>query len=237
MKITLIGTGAMYTRYNGASTLINDNLIIDMPNGTVKQLLKNDFDLTKIKTILVTHLHGDHTADIPFFIKYIFNSKKINETINIIGPKGTKEKIVELFNAYKFENEEEINTYFKLNIKEIEEEIISISDYKISSLLVEHGLEKPALGYIIDGIVGLTGDSGLCYGVEKIFNLSKIVISDVSLIIGDDCHLGIDNIKYLVEKNNVKVFPTHLRDKTRETLISDKINNVEVGEDFYEIII
>ena len=99
MKITLIGTGAMYTKYNSASTLINEDLIVDMPNGTVKQLLKRNFDLTKIKTILVTHLHGDHTADIPFFIKYIFNCKKLKETINIIGPKGTKEKIVELFNA------------------------------------------------------------------------------------------------------------------------------------------
>lgn len=237
MKITLIGTGAMYTKYNSASTLINDDLIVDMPNGTVKQLLKNDFDLTKIKTILVTHLHGDHTADIPFFIKYIFNCKKLKETINIIGPKGTKEKIVELFNAYKFENEEEINTYFNLNIKEVLEDTINVSNYKISSLLVEHGLEKPALGYIVNDIVGLTGDSGLCDGIERIFNLSKVVISDVSLIIGDECHLGIDNIKYLVEKNNTKVFPTHLRDKTREILLTENVTNIEVVEDFYEIII
>lgn len=68
MKITLIGTGSMYTKYNSASTLINDDLLVDLPNGTTKQLLKQGFDLTKIKTILITHFHGDHTADIPFFI-------------------------------------------------------------------------------------------------------------------------------------------------------------------------
>lgn len=76
MKVTLIGTGAIYTKYNSASTLINNNLIIDMPNGTLKQLLKNNYEPTNIKIILITHLHGDHTADIPFFLKYLFRIKK-----------------------------------------------------------------------------------------------------------------------------------------------------------------
>lgn len=235
MKITLLGTGAMYTKYNSACTLINDDLIVDMPNGTVKQLMKKDFDLTKIKTILVTHLHGDHTADIPFFLKYIFNSKKINDVINIIGPKGIKNKLVELFNAYNFEDENEINAYFNLNIQELLEDKIIVSNYNISSYLVEHGLEKPALGYIVNNVLGFTGDSGLCEGVEKIFNMSKVVVSDTSLITGDDCHLGIDNIKFLVEKYNTKVIATHLRDKTREILLSENISNIEVVEDFYEI--
>ncbi len=237
MKISLIGTGAMYTKYNSASTLINDDLIVDMPNGTVKQLLKRGFDLTKIKTILITHLHGDHTADIPFFIKYIFNSENLKEAINIVGPKGIKEKLIELFNAYNFENEAEINNYFNLNIKEILEGTINISTYNISSYLVEHGLEKPALGYIVNDILGLTGDSGLCDGIEKIFSIADVVVSDVSLINGDNCHLGIDNIKYLLEKNNVKVLPTHLRDKTREALLEENISNIQVVEDFYELII
>lgn len=237
MKVTLVGTGAMYTKYNSASTLINDDLIVDMPNGTVKQLMKKGIDLTQIRTILVTHLHGDHTADIPFFIKYVFHSNDFNETINIIGPKGLKNKLVELFNAYNFENENEINTCFNLNIQELLEDEINISNYNISSYLVEHGLEKPALGYIINGILGFTGDSGLCNGIEKIFNIAKVVISDMSLITGNECHLGIDNIKYLLKKTNTKVFATHLRDKTREVLLSENLSNIEVVDDFYEIII
>ena len=53
MKVTLIGTGAIYTKYNSASTLINNNLIIDMPNGTLKQLLKNNYEQTNIKIIYI----------------------------------------------------------------------------------------------------------------------------------------------------------------------------------------
>ena len=66
MKIKVIGTGAIYTKYNSACTLINNELIVDMPNGTLKQLLKMNIKPENIKTIIITQLHGDHTEDLPF---------------------------------------------------------------------------------------------------------------------------------------------------------------------------
>lgn len=108
MNVKLVGTGAIYTKYNGACTLVDNKLIVDMPNGTLKQLLKKGIDCKNIKTILITHKHGDHTADVPFFLKHIFNGIKDSREITIIGPNGIKRKIIELFNAYNFENEEEI---------------------------------------------------------------------------------------------------------------------------------
>ena len=112
MKIKLIGTGAIYTAYNSACTLVDNKIIIDMPNGTLKQLLKEKINVRLIDTILVTHMHGDHTADIPFFLKYKFNFLKSDKTIKIIGPIGIRKKIIELFAAYNFENEEQFNEFF-----------------------------------------------------------------------------------------------------------------------------
>ena len=34
MNVKLVGTGAIYTKYNGACTLVDNTLIVDMPNGT-----------------------------------------------------------------------------------------------------------------------------------------------------------------------------------------------------------
>lgn len=64
-----------------------------------------------IDIILITHMHGDHTADIPFFLKYVFNYNKRNTPINIIGPIGIKSKIKDLFNSYNFENGVEIERF------------------------------------------------------------------------------------------------------------------------------
>ena len=92
MKIKLVGTGAMYTAYNSACTLIDNKIIVDMPNGTIKQLLKENINVGLIDIILITHMHGDHTADIPFFLKYIFNYLKTKKNIKIVGPLGIKKK-------------------------------------------------------------------------------------------------------------------------------------------------
>ena len=235
MKIKLIGTGAMYTAYNSACTLIDNKIIVDMPNGTIKQLLKENINVGLIDIILITHMHGDHTADIPFFLKYIFNYLKIKKNIKIVGPLGIKNKIIKLFNAYNFEDEKEIEQFFNIEFIEILENEIEIDNYFIKSYLVLHGEEKPALGYVIDNKLGLTGDSGLCNNIEKIFKKSQMIISDSSLDIGDSCHLGINDLDYLTKKYNKKVLCTHLRDETRNIITKGNFENIIVKEDFYEI--
>lgn len=235
MKIKLVGTGAMYTAYNSACTLIDNKIIVDMPNGTIKQLLKENINVGLIDIILITHMHGDHTADIPFFLKYIFNYLKTNKNIKIVGPLGIKNKIIKLFNAYNFEDEKEIEQFFNIEFIEILENEIEIDNYFIKSYLVLHGEEKPALGYVIDNKLGLTGDSGLCNNIEEIFKKSQVIISDSSLDIGDSCHLGINDLDYLTKKYNKKVLCTHLRDETRNIITKGNFENIIVKEDFYEI--
>lgn len=205
MNVKLVGTGAIYTKYNGACTLVDNKLIVDMPNGTLKQLLKKGIDCKNIKTILITHKHGDHTA-------------------------------IELFNAYNFENEEEISKYFNLKFIEVLEDEINVNGYEIKSYIVSHGEEKPALGYVINNQLGLTGDTGICDGVERIVKKSKIIIADSSLINGDKCHMGVDNLQYLNTKYGKLIICTHLRDETRQYIKENSsIEGIKVLEDFEEI--
>lgn len=236
MKVELVGTGAIYTKYNSACTLVNEELIIDMPNGTLKQLLKSNHKPEKIKAILITHMHGDHIADIPFFLKHVFNYIKIDNEITIIGPKGIEDKIVELFEAYRFEDREEIQEFMNIKFIELseEEKQIEVEKYKINAIQVSHGAEKPAYGYTINNTISCTGDSGICENVEKLIENSKVTIADTSLRKGDHCHMGIDNIKYLIEKYNKQIIATHLRDTTREELKKENNKNILVVEDGYQ---
>lgn len=230
-KIKVIGTGAIYTKYNSACTLINNELIVDMPNGTLKQLLKMNIKPENIKTIIITHLHGDHTADLPFFFEYVFEFLKDKREITVIGPKGIKNKIVELSNAYNFENEEKINKNFNLKYIEFKEEKenANILDYKIEAVKVIHGKEKIAYGYIINQKLGFTGDCGMCDGAKYIFKNSKIVVSDCSSKNINNTHLDIEEIKQI--KDNAKVYCTHMVDRTRERLQKENIENFIIGKD------
>lgn len=237
MKVELIGTGSIYTKYNSACTLINNDMIIDMPNGTLKQLLKKNYAPEDIKTIVITHMHGDHIADLPFFLKYIFRFININSEITIIGPKGIENKVIQLFDAYNFENKEEIEQKMQIKYIELDNSNVLINDingYKVKAILVSHGEEKPAYGYVINEVLGLTGDSGFCTGVEEIVNNSNIIIADSSFAQGDECHLGIDNIIYLIDKYKKQIIATHLRDITREKFKTNEIENFLVVEDGYQ---
>ena len=75
MRLKLIGTGSIGALQSSACTLINENILVDMPNGIVKRMKQLGVDVSKIKRILITHLHGDHFLDIPFLCSKNFLQK------------------------------------------------------------------------------------------------------------------------------------------------------------------
>ncbi len=230
MKVDLIGTGSIYTKYNSASTLINEELLIDIPNGCHKQLLKMGYDIEKIKVVVITHFHGDHFADIPFLVRHRY-ALEVTERLTIIAPKGAKEQIKRLFDVYHSNDFDWAPTIDILEIEASNKEIELFEKYKIRPIEVSHGEFKPAYGYIVNNQLGLTGDSGICDGVKDIWKNSELMIADTSFRKGEDSHMGIDNIKELLKDSNKKIIATHLRDTTREALKNEKISNLIIPED------
>lgn len=73
----------------------------------------------------------------------------------------------------------------------------------------------------------------MCDSLDYIFTNSKYVVTDASLIEGDNCHLGINDI--IILKDKVSILCTHVRDNTREKLKELKLENVIIEEDGFEI--
>jgi len=235
MDIELVGTAAIYSKYHSACTLINEDMMVDMPNGTLKQLLRTGHDPKKINKILITHLHGDHTADIPFFLMYLYKFNEMDRITYIIGPSGLKNKISLMFESYCYHLDkiEQFIKFIELNPNEVLEN--TDIGYKIEAIPVSHGYIENPYGYIIDDKLGFSGDSMLCEGVEKITEKSEIVVADCSNIEGTIAHMGIDNLKYLSEKYNRKIITTHIKDKTREELNRLELPNIISKEDGYKM--
>ena len=66
MKLKILGSGNIFSKYNSASCLVDDNILIDVPNGTCKILKNIGIEPCNISKILITHFHGDHYLDMPF---------------------------------------------------------------------------------------------------------------------------------------------------------------------------
>lgn len=243
MNITMLGTGSFASSHNSACVLIDEKILVDIPNGIMKEMKKMGYNVLDIETVLITHFHGDHYFDIPFLLleRKIFGKSEI--PLNIICHKEGIDKIKELaklgfsdiFNDLENENLVKFITYDK------EIEIFDIKDYEINNIKVNHG-DKIAYGYTIkkdNKTLGITGDTSICENVENMVEKSDVSICELSFEKGTEVHMGIDTLKELITKfPNKKIIATHMNDNVRKNILeNESIGLLKVVEDGYKFTI
>lgn len=223
MKVTILGTGCIWTKRACASYLVNDDIIIDPGSGTLKQLLKSSNKLLhhekieKIKLILITHFHIDHYFDIVHLMWKIASEKNPNTSATIICPPGGRERIIKLcelgmseptFNRLNFDKY--INFVDASKMKKF-----TYGNFEISSLLLDHG-PTTNYGYIIKEkggkTIGFTGDTNYCKNLEYIINNTDVAFVDMAGTDISNKHFNIiDGIELMKKyKGKCNIIPCHL---------------------------
>lgn len=237
MEVKLIGTGSLGAKNRGASSLIDGKILVDMPNGNMKILKQMGYDVLSFPVILITHLHGDHFFDLPFFLieKYFYKSTILTK---IYCPTGTEEVVRQVtklaFPDLEYETIKEASNVEFIEFSSLNEEVLP--EVYVTSLLMSHGKMSPAHGYCVsfgDKKIGFSGDTGLCESVEEMVRKCNISVLDMSLAgVGNESHMGLEDIKMLCEKYaDRKVVATHMHDFTRGKAKSEKISNLIIPED------
>lgn len=235
MKIQLIGTGNIASTSNSASVLINNHILFDMPNGNLKAMLRQKIDILKIDTVIISHTHADHCFDIPFLMWYKENYKKEQEQIatKIITDEITKETIENLLNMSYFNSAKRAPKEW-IDFKVIPDRK-EFNKMTLASEPMTHRGIQYANGYKIEEnkvSIGLTGDTMICEGVKKLANQVDYLVADMTLEVGDDSHMEINNILELLSENpNLKIIPVHMQDKTRKKAKELNLDNVIILED------
>ena len=238
MKIKMIGTGSISSNRNSATALIDDEILMDIPNGSVKAMKNQGIEINKIDYIFITHFHGDHYFDIPFiFLNYKFNKRE--KKINIVGPKGIKDKVKMICDMAFLSLFDEMSSILEF-IEVEDKKVIDFESFKVEVIKTVHSDNLESYGYIItkeNKIIGYTGDTTLCGATKYITSNTDICIVDMAMIIGNESHMGIDNIKELAI-NSKRIIPTHMIDNTYNEIKKSNIDNVLVlndGESIEEI--
>ena len=145
IEIIFLGTSSMVPtkERNHSGILLNfkgSNILIDCGEGTQRQLKIAKISPNKINKILITHWHGDHVLGLPGLIQTMA-AGCYEGILEIYGPKGTKEKIKHMFNAFEFDQNN-----IKLKITEIRKgKFFENNEFVLETLELEHGI--PCLGY------------------------------------------------------------------------------------------
>lgn len=240
MKLELIGTGSVASKSNSACTLINNRILVDVPNGICKRLHNMDYDTTNIDACLITHFHGDHYFDLPFLLlEETWTKEKRQNAFIVIGGSGIEEKSKILTDMAFPENWDLIKENLRPEFIEcynLSKQVV-LKNIEIISVDVEHKDCKPANGYIvIDGQnkIGFTGDTSFCDAVEYIASNCNVLVADMSLEKGNDEHMGIDNIMYLANKyKEITIIATHMRDDIKQIAKKIRCENIIIPDDGY----
>ena len=192
-----------------SQSIVNDDLLIDLPADTYHHFLTNDIDGYKIKYLLVTHSHQDHLYLDELKMRHSPYAHEMEaEKLDVYCGRGAYDKItangpienvsVTLLEAYK---------------------TTVVGDYEITPLPARHYKGDGAFIYLISAnnkTVLYAHDTGYFYdeviAYLKDNNIKLDMISfdctNIDLPIPDDgSHMGLDNIerltRVLVENGNI----------------------------------
>jgi ribonuclease BN (tRNA processing enzyme) len=139
-------------------------ILVDMGGGSLLRFEQSGAQLSDLDVILLTHLHVDHSADLPYLIKASFFTPR-DRDLPIYGPSGnqlmpaTTDFVGSLFNsqgAFRYLADyldgSESFRLLPYNIKasgKTRRSVLKTSDYRIDSVPVHHG-PIPALAWRVE---------------------------------------------------------------------------------------
>jgi ribonuclease BN (tRNA processing enzyme) len=87
---TRAGPGIDITRGQTGSAVVVDGqpYLVDCGYGTLRQLVASKVEYLQVNTVFFTHLHDDHTGDVPALLSFQWTNGKTTQT-DAYGPYGT----------------------------------------------------------------------------------------------------------------------------------------------------
>ena len=168
LKVTFLGAGDAFSSGGRcmAAYLVQASqatLLLDCGATTLLALKAKQLNADGVDAVILSHLHGDHFAGLPFlFLEYIYNRPRQRPLI-IAGPPGTPERVRAVFHAmYK-----ELSTRpipFEIVYLEMQPDVpVEIAGCRVLPFQVPHQQDDISLGIRVevDGrSVLYSGDSG-----------------------------------------------------------------------------
>ncbi|MCL2228215.1 MAG: ribonuclease Z [Firmicutes bacterium] len=243
MKVKLYGTGSSAAKNFSACAFINDEVLFDCPNGLVQKLRNDDVDFDKVKVLILSHFHGDHDFDVPFFLGAMgFNPR--GRKLTIIAPKGFAKRHKVLCDmiwpgifGFKVAKKN-----IDLTILEAKDKrVFNIEGYEIKAYSVSHCEEQGCVAYGFkitkDGkTISFSGDTSMTDNVRALVDgVDMAFIECTGAPLSERVPVHIDVPEFLALKKDfpdVKLVPIHMSDKSKEALEKLGVKVPEDGDEY-----
>ena len=168
VEVKFLGTGdAFNTRGQCHSCQLvrapGATVLLDCGPTALLSLKREGLTANDVDSVLLSHLHGDHFAGVPFLLLASVYDTPRKRPFTVIGPPGTEQRIAELYRAmYREISQRPLPFPFRC-IETSGDETISLGDVSVRGFRVPHQQHEISLGLRLT-IAGKTilysGDTG-----------------------------------------------------------------------------
>lgn len=199
-------------------------LLVDCGPTALPMLKGMGYGMEKIDVLLLTHLHGDHIAGVPFlFLEYQYNTKR-NRPLTVAGPPGTEEICESLFeNCYPGAAERN-GRKFEVRYQVLAEgETADVEGIRVQAERVVHGSHVIPYGYRIEWegkTIGWSGDTEWTEALTRLAGGTDLFICEC-FTTGREIpgHLSVEKLQQEVHRLRTKrLLLTHMGDDVREKI-------------------
>lgn len=247
MKLRFLGTSDAVNsdgRANGSYLLEGmQNVLVDCGPTTLQRMKIMGVRPTKIETIVVTHLHGDHFGGLPsLFIDWLFTDIR-DAPLTIVGPKGTKSRVESLART-AFGDAIDHQWPFVMTILECDPgHVVKLSGLEITAFPAVH-MRAPdqalCLRFQFDHgpIVAFSGDTGWCPSVVECSKGADCFVAEcTSVVPGWEGHMSVaqwrDTILPQIQAKIVRL--SHLGPGVRDALKMERSLKELMTDDGMEV--
>lgn len=226
MEIKLIAEGSTkwdrFIRNWGLSFLIGEDVLFDAfgkPSVLMNNIKKLNIDLSKLKHIIISHEHWDHTSG-------LWSILKIKNNVKVYVCKNTDKKIKEKVRSYGADLIEIGNNEY-----EIKPDLFSLGEMTKDGVMYEQSVcMKTEKGLVI--ITGCAHQGTL----ETVNRTKQLFHENIYAFIGgfhlkDSSVCDINDKVEKLKKENIKYFvPMHCTGKKAVEIFKEKLNTVSLKD-------
>jgi len=180
MQVTLLGTGSAMPAPDRVQTGIlvergDRRLLVDCGAGVLHRLSRTEVGYEGVGTVLLTHHHLDHVADLLALLKARWLSG--DDHLAVVGPEGTKALLDDLLGVHDY-----LRDRVDLQLREIgPEATVEVAGIDVASRSGRHSV--PVLAYRFGGPDGpfvFSGDTEAFRGMGRFADGADALVHDCS---------------------------------------------------------
>jgi ribonuclease BN (tRNA processing enzyme) len=144
------GSGGRFNTCFHVERAAHGHLLVDCGASSMVAIRKWNVEPNAISTVLVSHLHGDHFAGLPFFLLDAQLVSRRTAPLLLAGPPGFRDRLMTVMEAM-FAGSTQVQRKFDLDIRELQlHERVDMNGLAVTPYLMKHYSGAPSYALRIE---------------------------------------------------------------------------------------